>query len=96
MLQEPQDTKVALRLNKSLYHFRNNEEIRYMREWLESELQRLYVENSIEAVDLTNHQRQGVCQAIKKLLDMVDESRSRCETLDKCVREHPSTYKNTI
>jgi hypothetical protein len=85
MVNEPQNTRAALKLYRAMGHFHNLEETRDMAEWLESELFRLDAANRHEEVDAVLKQRQGTCQVLEKILSMVAKSSEQVKKLEMAI-----------
>ncbi len=92
MIQEPNDPKQALELYTAMRHFGEATETRNMVEWLKSELAREMKANICEPNEVTLRQCQGICQALDKILSMVDGAREKVNDIDAARKEEARLY----
>lgn len=75
----------CLQLARTLFHINGNEDLNFV-EYLRHELNRMDRQNRSERDLEVLRQRQGVCQYIENLLEMLEKSDEMCRVYDQSIR----------
>ncbi len=81
MIEIPNDQDRAVSVLRSISRFSTAPETREMREWLKEELTRMHVANQTELDNTFYRQRQGACQVLGKLFDLMEAADKTIEKI---------------
>lgn len=77
----PNDPSAQIRVLSAISRFAVLSETRAMKEWLDDELMRLHLANQDELDDRIYRQRQGACQVLGKLRELMETADEKADKI---------------